>query len=494
MGGTLASRFTGLVRNSLLNQFFSREITDAFLVAFKIPNLFRELLAEGALTNAFVPIYKTLEKEDAKRLVGLLFALLSLINGLLLLLVIQSAPWIVTQLVAGSPHINTDLAIQLTRIVFPFLAAISFSALAMGILNAEEYFFAPAWAPVALNVITIILMLVFPNHAVMLGIAFVLGALAQLCFQLPALWHYKLLPYLPIKAHSWWHPELASILLLMLPFTFTTSGRQVLNLLSTNILSNISAGSVTAFFNADLFLSLALGLFSISPALAYYSRLSDHAVNNPKAFGPTLEEGLKFISFLTIPVGLLLWLLAHPAVFSVLSWISFFDPARGADRDVIRLSGLALAPLGFAVFPLGLNNLLIRSFYIRKKVRLPVIITLIFLSLQAVLYIVLVKPLGIAGLSWATALVAWIQCLSLLRIVARREKLKSPTILGYIIKIWLAASIALAISYLLLQLLPITGRFAPLLELAIGGSVMLLLYLGIALLLRIPEVLKLLRR
>ena len=154
MIGTLASRVTGLLRQSLLVQLFSTEVTDAFLIALKIPNLFRELLAEGALINSFVPAYKALPPADAKRLSGALLSLLVVLNGLLLLLAVWTAPVIVNLLVSDPDTINVPLTISLTRAVFPFLSAISFSALAMGILNAEERFFAPAWAPVVLNVVT----------------------------------------------------------------------------------------------------------------------------------------------------------------------------------------------------------------------------------------------------------------------------------------------------------------------------------------------------
>ena len=163
MVGTLGSRVTGFLRQSLLNQLFATEITDAFLVALRVPNLFRELLAEGALTNSFVPIYKSLSRQEARSLSGALLGLLTIANGALLLLAFVGAPWVVNLLVADSANINVELTVRLTRLVFPFLAAISFSALAMGILQAEERFLAPAWAPVALNVVTILGMLLYPR-------------------------------------------------------------------------------------------------------------------------------------------------------------------------------------------------------------------------------------------------------------------------------------------------------------------------------------------
>ncbi|HLU83417.1 MAG TPA: lipid II flippase MurJ, partial [Trueperaceae bacterium] len=130
MGGTLASRVTGLVRNSLLAQFFPTAVLDAFVTAFKVPNLFRELLAEGALTNSFVPVYKRLSAEESRRLAGALLSLLLVVNGLLLVLAYVSAPLVARLLIADAGNVDVELTTRLIRIVFPFLPAISFSALA----------------------------------------------------------------------------------------------------------------------------------------------------------------------------------------------------------------------------------------------------------------------------------------------------------------------------------------------------------------------------
>ena len=284
MLGTLGSRVTGFLRQSLLTQLFDKQITDAFFVALKVPNLFRELLAEGALTNSFIPIYKSLDKPEAKRLASALLAILLMANGLLLLLAYVSAPFIVDLLLTAGGNVDRDLTIRLTRIVFPFLMAVSLSAWAMGILNAEEEFFAPAWAPVALNLVAIFLMLFYPQSTTILAWGFVLGGVAQLLVQLPWLLKGRYL----VAFQGIWHPKLAAVLLLMVPFAFTTSGRQILNVVSTNILDTLPDGSVTGFQNADLFLSLALGLFGVSPALAYYSRLSATVQEAPELFAETL--------------------------------------------------------------------------------------------------------------------------------------------------------------------------------------------------------------
>ena len=491
MGGTLGSRVTGLLRNALFLQLFAPTVTDALNVALKVPNLFRELLAEGALTNSFVPVYRELVGEDAKGLASALFSLLLVINALLVLLAVWSAPWIVGLLLQEDANIDFALTVTLTRTVFPFLAAISFSALAMGILQAEERFFAPAWAPVALNVVTAALMLLYPGQAVPLAVAFVLGGLAQLLAQIPALVRHNLLP----RLGHWWHPALSGVLILMVPFTFTTGARQFLNVVATNVLSALPRGSVTAFENANLFLGLALGLFSISPALAYYSRLSANAAHEPERFPETLLEGLRLITFLTVPAGLLLFFLAAPAIQSVCNWLSAVRPGGGMDPQVLRLSVLALAPLGLAVFPIGLRNLLIRTFYARRSVVTPIVISTAFISLNALLYTLLAPRYGIVGLSWSTVVVEWAQLFVLATYVYRREAFPLGVFLRHILRVWLAAGSAAGLMLLGLDLLPPPSVWSDfLIRAVLGVGTLGFFYLLFSVHLRLPEVRWLVRR
>ena len=125
MVGTLASRVTGLLKNSLLAQYFPTAVIDAFVTAFKVPNLFRELLAEGALTNSFIPVYKRLDRDDARRMAGALLALLLVVNGLLLIGAYLGAPLVARLLISGAGNVDLELTTRLVRVVFPFLTAIS---------------------------------------------------------------------------------------------------------------------------------------------------------------------------------------------------------------------------------------------------------------------------------------------------------------------------------------------------------------------------------
>jgi putative peptidoglycan lipid II flippase len=489
MVGTLASRVTGFLRQSLLTQLFSSTLTDAFIVAQRVPNLFRELLAEGALTNSFVPVYKRLSRVEAKKLSSALLGLLIAVNALLLVVIYFATPWLVNLLLVGKGNVDRELATQLTRIVFPFLGAISLSAWAMGILNAEEKFLAPAWAPVALNLVSVPLMLLFPNNAVWLAVGLVIGGIAQFVVQLPTLLKGKFVASL----NRLWHPGLADVLLLMIPSVLTTSGRQLLNVVTTNVLNQLPKGSVTANLNADLFLSLALGLFSVSPALAYYSRLSDNAAHEPETFNKTLLSGLRFITFLTLPAGLFLTVLARPITESVFNWMPLFGRA-GADESILNFSVYALVPLGLAVFPLGLNALLIRIFYIRKRIRTSMIVTLVFLTLQGVLYYFLARRLGIAGLSWATVMASWLQLLTLLLLVWRLERFNINILASQVWRIAIAAGLA-SLAVYALGFLPWTlSWWSAIGHTVLGMSIFALTYGLFSFLLGIDEIKQLVNR
>jgi len=487
MGGTLGSRLTGLLRNSLLNQLFDRTVTDAFTVALRVPNLFRELLAEGALSNSFVPVYARQDPREGRRLAGALLSLLVLVNGALILAATLAAPWIVRLLLGAEGSVDADLAVRLTRAVFPFLGAVSLSAWAMGILNAEERFFAPAWAPVALNLVTVAGMLAFPGAALPLAIAFAAGGAAQFLVQLPVLVRTGLWPGLRPP----WHPELLGVLVLMAPFAVTTSGRQVVNVVATRILNGLPAGSQTAWFNADLFLSLALGLFAVSPALAWYSRLSRLVRDEPEAFAPTLREGLGFIAFLSAPAGLLLAVLAEPAVRVVFDWLSLVG--RGLDAERMRLTVAATLPIGLAVLPLGLHQLLTRAWYVRGRVRTPILIALGFLTLQGLAFAWLGPRFGVAGLGWGAAAAAWVQLAAMLIATSRAERLALGPLTAQLLRVLAAAVLAAAVAWLVSGWVPTPSWWGYLGRLALGGAVGTAAFLAAAVALRLPE-LKRLRR
>ncbi|MGL4608238.1 MAG: murein biosynthesis integral membrane protein MurJ [Trueperaceae bacterium] len=493
MVGTLASRITGFLRTSLLNQLFSERITDAFVMAQRVPNLFRELLAEGALTNSFIPVYKSLSKDEAKKLSGALLGLLLLVNGVLLAVAYLATPWIVDLFLTDNGNIDRTLAAQLIQIVFPFLTMVSLSAWVMGILNAEEAFLAPAWAPVSLNIISVVLMLLFPDNAVWLALGFVLGGLVQFLVQLPALFKRKLVRLGNSLLENVWHPQLVGVLLLMIPSAFTTGGRQIVSVITTNILDALPTGSTTALGNAELFVSLVIGLFAVSPTLAFYSRLSDNAVHAPEKFKDTLLNGLRLITFLILPAGLILSVLARPMVETLFNWMTILG-GTGTKPSVITYSVDALIPFGLAMFPMGLNTLLIRIFYIRKRITTVVLITVLYLALQAYLSYAFAPSMGIAGLSWANVVGQWVQLAFLLVFVWRLERFHITELTNQVWRVTLAAGLASLATYALSYLPWTTGWWSAFGQTALGVTVFGLSYALSSYLLRVSEITQIVQR
>ncbi len=482
MGGTLASRVSGLVREVLLVALFPVRASDAFRLAWTVPNLFRELLAEGALTNAFIPIYQRLKGDDRRAFAGAMAGVLALVNAALVGLALMGAPFIVDLLLASGSNVDRDLAVLLLRITFPTLAAISLAALAMGVLNAEERFLAPAWAPVALNVVAIAAMLAFPGQAVVLAWGVVLGGIAQAAVQWPAMRRAGVTP----RLGSLWHASMPLALALMAPFAFTTGARQFLNVVAQRIVSDAALfppGAVTAYALSAMLFSLALGLFAISPAVAYFSRLGNVAAEGGTAFRDTLAEGIRFIVLLSAPTGLVLYAFAEPSVRVV---FELLRPAAGQDTT-IALAVLAIAPLGLALAPAGLVNFLLRPFFVRGRVVAPVALSVAFTVATAGLFVLLAPRYGIAGLSWATALSMTLQTAVLLGWMTRAEGLDLRATLLYLARVGVAAvaavALARAVATAALGFVDATGWTLQLVELAIGGVVLVAAYaaLGLAL-------------
>jgi putative peptidoglycan lipid II flippase len=486
MGGTLASRVSGLLREVLLVALFPVRASDAFRIAWVVPNLFRELLAEGALTNAFVPIYQRLRGEERRAFAGAMAAVLGIVNALLLVAAIAAAPWVVDLLLAADANVDRDLAVQLLRLTFPVLAAISLSALAMGVLQAEERFFAPAWAPVALNLAAIAAMLAFPGEPMALAWGVVAGGVLQALVQWPVMLRAGLAP----RIGRWWHAAMPAALTLMVPFAFTTGARQLLNVIAQRIVSNdalFPAGAVTAYALATLLFSLVLGLFAISPAVAYYARLGNLAAEGAATFGATLEAGTRFILLLTLPVGAATFAFAESAVRTV---FEVLRPAAGQDV-AIALAVMALAPLGVALPAAGLVNFLLRPFYVRQRVRAPVALSVAFTLVTALLYLLLAPRLGIAGLSWATAATMSGQALVLLFWLARAEGLDLRAVAVQALRVGAAAAVAVGLARLvadrLVAGLTLGSWGTSLATLSVGGVVTVVVFLALGWALRVPE-------
>ncbi len=473
MAGTLASRLLGVIRQGVLNNFFDKSVTDAFLVAYRVPNLFREILAEGAVTNALIPILAELpEGERAafkRRFAAFLLGLNLLVVGLGALF----APQLAALLLAADTPLDPALVTYLIRLVMPFLLAISMAALFGAFLQSEERFWGPSFAPLAFNLGAIAVMLLWPGSATALALAFVLGGTLQALVQVPALRGFGL--------EARWHPAIGRAAILMTPFVFTTSTRQFLTIVLYALLTSLPLGAATGFSNADMTYLMALGLFSVSPAMALYPRLAAHAAAGKTAdYARLLETGLARVAVLlgwsaALMVGLAPWVVAV-----LFAWKASFD------ANVFAYSAAAMRALGMALLPWGLYNLYVRGLYARKQISRAVKISVSLFLINTLGYYLLVGG-GMFWLNMATVIAGFLGLGWMVWIYERDGILAAGAQLGLLARVAAAAALAGYTGYrLALWAGPARDLMVSLPPLLLGSLAASAVYFGAAWLLRLP--------
>ncbi len=416
-GNTLISRVLGFVRDLVVARVFGADAaTDAFFVAFRIPNLMRRLFAEGAFALAFVPVlseYRTRRGpqelrgfvDDVAGTLGLVLIAVTAVGVLAApLLVLAFAPGF-----ADNPG-QQVLATDMLRLTFPYLLFISLTALAGGILNTFGHFGVPAFTPVLLNLALIAAALwlapLLERPIVALAWGVLIAGIAQLAFQVPFLVRLGLLPRPRV---NWKDPGVRRILGLMGPAVLGVSVGQINMLLSTLLASFLAAGSISWLYYADRLMEFPLGILGAAVGTVILPKLSrEHSGETPAAFSATLDWALRWVLVLGLPASLGLLLLAGP-LFATL-----FHSETFTARDV-DMAALALMAYGPGVFGFLAVKVLAPGYYARQQARAPVRMAIAALALNMVLSLALMGPLGHAGLALATTLAALFNAALLLR-------------------------------------------------------------------------------
>ena len=371
---TMVSRVFGLLRDVVISSVFGvSPATDAFWVAFRIPNFMRRLFAEGSFTTAFVPVFTQIKEtrphSDLKTLVsrtaGTLGGVLLLIVGLGMVF----TPQVVMLFSPGAvdePH-KFELTVQLLRLTFPFLMFVSLTALAGGALNSFHRFGLPALAPVILNICMIAgalwLAPLLQTPILALGWAIFIGGVVQLMFLLPQLARLDLLA---IPRWGWGHPDVRKVMRLMVPTLFGSSIAQINLLLDTVIASLLFVGSQTWLSQADRFLELPLGVFGIALGTVILPTLSRHHVNTDHAgFSKALDWGLRTTLMIAVPAMLGLMLLSVPLVATLFQHGQF----TGFHT---RMAALSVFGLSFGLPAFALVKVVLPAFYARQDTKTPV--------------------------------------------------------------------------------------------------------------------------
>ncbi|MBS1198740.1 MAG: murJ [Proteobacteria bacterium] len=411
-GMTLLSRILGFVRDFVIARAFGAGLaTDAFFVAFKLPNLLRRMFAEGAFSQAFVPIlgeYKNRRsKSDTLTLVDRVASLLSLALFGVTALGIALAPvlvWISAPGFAADSG-KFELTVTLTRITFPYILFMSLVALAGGILNTWSRFALPAFTPVLLNVSFIAMALFaapyFDPPVLALAWAVFLGGLLQLAIQIPALKKIAMLPRPSIDWRTAWSdPGVRRILTLMGPALIGVSVSQISLLINTMFASFLASGSVSWLYYADRLMEFPSGLLGAALGTILLPSLSrSHAANDQREYSKLLDWGLRLTLLLAAPAALALALLGVPLIATL-----FFHGAFSAD-DVFRTRE-ALVAYSIGLTGLILVKVLAPGFYARQNVRTPVKIALVSLVATQAMNLAFVGWLHHAGLALSIGLAA----------------------------------------------------------------------------------------
>jgi putative peptidoglycan lipid II flippase len=457
---TMISRILGLVRDMVFFHLFpAGGVTDAFLAANRIPNLLRRFVAEGAFSLAFVPVlaeYKeTRSKEDLHDLLDHVATTLGLILFTISVIGVIAAPIVMMIFAPGfqtKEGAEPELAASLLRITFPYIFFISLSALASGILNTWSKFAIPAFTPVLLNVSMIAAMLLFspyfeePITAVAWGVF--MGGVAQLAFQLPALFRLGLIPKFRYKKG---HAGVKKVLKLMTPALFGSSIAQINLLINTAIASMLGVGFVSWLYSSDRFVELPLALFGVALGVVILPKLSkDYANTDKESFSAMLDWAIRLALLVAIPAMVGLMVLAKPILVTV-----FYSNSAWHN---VEMSSMSLIAYSFGLPAFILVKVLAPGFYSRQNTKTPVKIGIISVVVNIALSLLIVFPwykLGFlgphAGLALAVALAGYVNA-GLLYITLHEEGvlIKNQGWLLYFLRIAVAVVImAFSIIYLM---------------------------------------------
>jgi putative peptidoglycan lipid II flippase len=423
---TMSSRILGLVRDLVLAYLFgaSNEM-DAYTVAFRIPNLLRDLFAEGALGSAFVPTFTRVLTIDGKaaawRLGNLVITALLLATGVLALLGMVFA-WPLVTFAAGryaSVPGKLELAVTLARIMLPFLTLIAVAVGLMGMLNSLRRFFVPAFSPAMFNIGTLVTMAVlvpvFRAHGIRaifaVAIGTLVGGIGQVVIQWPDLRRegFRFRPRIDFG-----DPGLREVLTLMGPGTMALAAVQINILINTMLATSQGEGAVSCLNFAFRVMYLPIGLFGLSIATAAIPSLSqDAARGDPRGMGATFSSALRMMLVLNVPATVGLMVLSTPIVALLFEHGSF--TAEAAAGTAAALMFYAPGLIGYSAIKLA-----VPTFYTLRDSRTPVIVGAVSVAFNIALSLLLVRLLGFQGLALGTSVSSIFNAAVLLWLLRRR--------------------------------------------------------------------------
>ncbi len=447
---TMISRVLGLARDAIIFHFFpAGGALDAFFVAFRVPNLLRRMVAEGAFSLAFIPVlaeYKeSRSREDLQKLLNHVAGTLSLVLFIItaigmiaapLLAIIFAPGFLIGEAAKVQNASQADLTAHLLLITFPYIFLIALSAFVSAILNTFQKFAVPAFTPVLLNVALISAVIWWSPHfeqpveALAWGV--IIGGFLQLAFQIPTLIKLGLLPRPSFKRG---HEGVKRIMKLMIPALLGSSVAQINILINTAIASMLAVGSISWLYASDRFVELPLAIIGVAIGVVILPKLSgDHINAKGKAFSQTLDWGIRLGLLVALPAMLGLILLAKPILATVL--------ANGVnDWTLVEMASMSLTTYSLGLPAFILVKVLAPGFYSRQDTKTPVRIGIIAVISNIILSVLIVYPwytMGAigphAGLALATSLAGYINA-GMLFYNLKKQKIYQPQV--QLKKVWI---------------------------------------------------------
>jgi putative peptidoglycan lipid II flippase len=487
---TMASRVLGYARDAAIAYVFGAGMySDAFFVAFRISNLLRRLLGEGALTSSFIPIfteeYHLRSAEGSRALVSSVFTLfMFILTAVAIIGIIFSGPLVSLM----SPGFTEDpykfaLTVKLTQLMFPYMVFIGLMALAMGVLNSLKHFAAPAIAPIFFNLSIIACLFIIapalnqPVYALAIGV--LIGGVLQFLLQLPFLKRYGMLPSLSFRFSD---PGIGRIMKLMGPAAFGVGVYQLNIFVTLWFASRLAEGSVSYLYYAGRLMELPMGVFGVAITTALLPALSLHAAKKEWVeFKGSLSFVLRMLNFLMIPAAVGLFVLSLPIIELLFTRGSFGEEAA-------RSSATALSYYSIGLVPISLSRVLTSAFYSLKDTATPVWVALGAFFCNAIACVLLVGPMGFGGLALATSIAGVLNMVILFVILSRRlGSFGGGAVLSAAIKNVIASGIMGAAIYLVL----VNSGYASMSGLTRPLFVILLLIMGVVLYLVLARMLRL---
>ena len=425
---TMLSRVLGFIRDTIIARSFGAGMaTDAFFVAFKLPNLLRRIFAEGAFSQAFVPILaeyrETRSPEATRAFVQHVAGLLSFVLIIVTAIGILAAPVVIY---ISAPGFQQDadkfaLSVQLLRITFPYIFLISLSSLVGSVLNTYHQFSVPAFTPTFLNISFIVFALwlapYFHPPVLALAWAVFVGGLLQLLYQLPYLFRLGFLAMPKLKLRD---KAVNRVLKQMAPAILGVSVAQISLVINTIFASYLQSGSVSWMYYADRLMELPTGVLGVALGTILLPTLSKHsATNDIASFSALLDWGLRLCMLLTLPAAVGMAVLSFPLVATLFMYREFNE------YDALMTQG-ALVAYSVGLIGLILIKVLAPGFYARQNIKTPVKIAIFTLCMTQLMNLLFVWKLHHVGLALAISLGACINA-GLLYILLRRQKLYTPT-------------------------------------------------------------------